>query len=422
MNMDKFTSRARANRHWIAGAAVLMDMAFGTIQAWSVFRNPLMETFGWTMSEVTFAFTLHYSAVGVAALLGGLWSVRVGSRAAGLVAGVLYGFGLLLASLSANRLWVLYLSFGVMGGLGRGLGAIVAVATVVRWFPDRRGLVSGLTGIGFGAGAVVAAPLAARLIPVVGVLWTFGLLGACCLLVVVVTALVMRDPPPGFNPPGWRPSEKPHLGRSSGSYTLVEGLKTWQAYILGALMFLNAVAGLGLVSQAAPMAQELTRVDPLAAGGMVGLIAAAYAVGRFSWAWFSDILGRQWTFLALFLIQAVVFLSFPSVEAFSVFTSLAVLVLLCHGGGVGVIPAILADYFGPDNVGPLLGLMLVAQCAGAGIGPMLLAFLREVTGTYALTLRIIAALMVGGGILSVLLRPPHGERLDPDIHKRARQG
>ncbi len=421
MSEDKFTPVIRANRHWIAFAAVLMDLAFGTIQAWSVFRNPLMETFAWTMSEVTFAFTIHYATVAVSALLGGLWSVRVGSRVSGLLAGVLYGGGFLLASLSANRLWVLYLSFGVIGGFGRGLGAIVAVATVVRWFPDKRGLVSGITGIGFGAGAVVAAPLAARLIPVLGVLWTFGVLGVCCLLLVVATALVMRDPPPGFNPAGVRSLEKQSIGRPRGSYTLLQGLKTSQAYMLGILMFLNAVAGLGLVSQAAPMAQELTHAEALAAGGMVGLIAAAYAVGRFSWAWFSDVLGRQWTFVAMFLIQAVVFFAFPSVEDFSVFTSLALLVLFCHGGGVGVIPAILADYFGSENVGALFGLMLVAQCAGAGVGPMLLAFLREVTGTYTLTLRIIATLMLGGGILSVLLRPPRQSNLDPDIHKeRAR--
>jgi OFA family oxalate/formate antiporter-like MFS transporter len=388
-----------------------MDMAFGTIQAWSVFRNPLMEKFGWTMSEVTLAFTLHYAAVGVAALLGGLWIVRVGPRTAGLVAGVLYGSGVCLAGMSADRLWVLYLSFGLVGGLGRGVGAIVAVTTVVRWFPDRRGLVSGLSGIGFGAGALVAAPLAARLIPAVGVLQTFALLGACYLIVVVATALVMKDPPPGFQPPGWQLSEQKHLPRSSKSYTLGESLKTWQAYVLWALAFLNAVAGLGLVSQAAPMAQEITGVDPLAAGGMVGVIAAAYAVGRFSWAWFSDTLGRRWTFLALFLIQAAVFLYLPATDTFAAFTLLAVLALLCHGGGVGVMPAFLADYFGPDNVGALFGLMIVAQCVGAGVGPMLLAFLREATGTYALTLRIIAALMIVGGVLAVLLRPPKGERL-----------
>jgi OFA family oxalate/formate antiporter-like MFS transporter len=392
-----------------------MDMAFGTIQAWSVFRNPLMETFAWTMSEVTFAFTLHYAAVGVAALLGGLWIVRVGPRTAGLFAGILYGAGVCLVSLSADRLWVLYLSFGLVGGLGRGVGAIVAVTTVVRWYPDRRGLVSGLTGLGFGAGALIAAPLAARLIPALGVLPTFALLGACYLLLVVTTALFMKDPPPGFEPPGWRPSETLHLQRSARSYTLAESLKTWQAYVLAALAFLNAVAGLGLVSQAAPMVQEITGVDSLAAGGMVGVIAAAYAIGRFSWAWFSDTLGRKWTFLALLLIQAAVFLLLPSAGAFSTFTVLAVLALLCHGGGIGVMPAFLADYFGPDNVGALFGLMIVSQCVGAGVGPMLFAFLREVTGTYALTLHIIAALLVAGGVLAVLLRPPEGERLDPII-------
>jgi OFA family oxalate/formate antiporter-like MFS transporter len=408
MSMNAPGSGVRTNRLRIAVAAVFMDMAFGTIQAWSVFRNPLMESFGWTMSEVTLAFTLHYAAVGVAAVLGGLWMVRAGPRTAGLLAGVLYGSGFLLASGSADRLWVLYLSFGLVGGLGRGMGAIVAVTTVVRWYPDRRGLVSGLSGIGFGTGALVAAPLAARVIPAVGVLATFALLGACCLILVVVTALFMSDPPPGFEPPGWRLAENPRHHRSSRNYTLFEALKTWQAYILCSLAFLNAVAGLGLVSQAAPMAEEMTRVDSFAAGGMVGVVAAAYAVGRFSWAWFSDILGRRWTFVVLYLIQTAVFLSLPSVQAFSAFTILLVFALLCYGGGIGVMPAFLADYFGPDNVGALFGLMIVAQCVGAAVGPMLFAFVRELTGAYALTLWILAGLMAFGGALSFSLRPPEG--------------
>lgn len=405
MEPNEPESGGRTNRRRVAVAAVLMDTAFGTIQAWSVFRNPLMESFGWTMSEVTLAFTLHYTAVGIAAVLGGLWIVRAGPRTAGLVAGVLYGAGFLLASGSADRLWVLYLSFGLVGGLGRGVGAIVAVTTVVRWYPDRRGLVSGLSGIGFGIGALVAAPLAARAVPALGVLPTFALLGASCLILVVATALFMSDPPPGFEPPGWRPAEKSRLHRSSRSYTLLDALKTWQAYILCALAFLNAVAGLGLVSQAAPMAEEITGVDSLAAGSMVAAIAAAYAVGRFSWAWVSDIMGRRRTFVALFAMQAAVFSFLPSAEAFSAFTTLAVFALLCHGGGIGVMPAFLADYFGPDNVGALFGLMIVAQCLGAAVGPMLFALLREITGAYALTLWILAALMVLGGVLSFALRP-----------------
>jgi len=382
-----------------------MDMAFGTIQAWSVFRNPLMEAYNWTISEVTFAYTLHYAMFGIAAFFGGLWIGQVGPRKAGLVAGVLYGLGVALASYSGGRLWILYATFGLMAGLGRGIGGIVAVTTVVRWFPDKRGTASGLTGLGFGTGTLIAAPLAAHLITTLGPLGTFRVFGTAYLVIVLGTASIMSNPPAGFNPAGWHPGSALSDQGTNRSYTLLESLRTWQLYALFGLMFLNAMAGLGLVSQAAPMAQEVTGVDVLRAGGMVGLMAFAYAVGRFSWAWFSDQIGRKWSFAALFLIQAVVFGTLPLVTRFQVFSTLAIIAFLCHGGVVGVMPAFLADCFGPDHVGSLFGLTIVAQAVGGVLGPMLQALLRESTGTYAPALATIAALMIVATIVSVGFRP-----------------
>jgi len=395
------------DRRTIAMAAILMDMAFGTIQAWSVFRNPLMEAYGWTISEVTFTYTLHYAMFGIAAFLGGLWIGRAGPRKAGLVAGVLYGLGVVLASYSGGRLWILYATYGLMAGLGRGVGGIVAVTTVVRWFPDKRGTASGLTGLGFGTGTLIAAPLAAHLIMALGPLATFRALGAAYLVVVLGTASVMRNPPAGFVPTGWHPGPTLPHQRAIRSYTLLESLRTWQLYVLFGLMFLNALAGLGLVSQAAPMAQEVTGVTALRAGGMVGLMAFAYAAGRFSWAWFSDQIGRKWSFATLFLIQAIVFGILPLAAHFPAFSALAVIAFLCHGGVLGVMPAFLADCFGPDHVGSLFGLTIVAQAAGGVLGPMLQALLRESTGTYAPALVTIAALMVVATIVSTGLRPVH---------------
>jgi len=392
-------------RRAIAAAAVFMDMAFGTIQAWSVFRNPLMETYGWTISEVTLAYTLHYAMFGIAAFLGGLWISRVGPRRAGFAAGALYGLGVALASFSEGRLWVLYATYGVMAGLGRGVGGIVAVTTVVRWFPDKRGTASGLTGLGFGTGTLIAAPLAAYLITALGPLATFRAFGTAYLLVVLGTASVMRNPPVGFAPAGWRPAPALLDQQAGRSYTLVESLRTWHLYVLFGLVFFNALAGLGLVSQAAPMAQEVTGVDALSAGGMVGLMAFAYAVGRFSWAWFSDQIGRKWSFAALFLIQAVVFGALPLSARFPFFSALAVIAFLCHGGVVGIIPAFLADCFGPDHVGSLFGLIIVAQATGGVLGPMLQALLREATGTYTPALAAIAALMVIAAGVSIVFRP-----------------
>jgi len=393
-------------------AAISMDMAFGTIQAWSVFRNPLMETYGWTLSEVTITYTLHYAMFGIAAFLGGLWIGRAGPRKAGLVAGILYGLGVALACYSGGRLWILYATYGLMAGLGRGVGGIVAVTTVVRWFPDKRGTASGLTGLGFGTGTLIAAPLAAHLITVLGPLATFRALGTAYLVVVMGTASVMRNPSAGSVPTGWHPTHVPPNERTIRSYTLLESLRTWQLYALFGLMFLNALGGLGLVSQASPMAQEVTGVDVIKAGGMVGLMAFAYAVGRFSWAWFSDHIGRKLSFAALFLIQTIVFGILPIVARFPVFSALAVIAFMCHGGVLGVMPAFLADCFGPDHVGSLFGLMIVAQAAGGILGPMLQAILRESTGTYTPALITIAALMFVATIASVGFRPLHLAKAD----------
>ncbi|MFH1488010.1 MAG: OFA family MFS transporter [Pseudomonadota bacterium] len=395
----------RADRRVIAAAAVFMDMAFGTIQAWSVFRNPLMEAWGWTISEVTFAYTLHYAMFGVAAFLGGLWIGRAGPRRAGLTAGVLYGLGVALAGFSGGRLWFLYAAFGLTAGLGRGLGGIVAVTTIVRWFPDRRGTASGLSGLGFGTGTLIAAPLAAHLIMALGAPATFQILGAACLVVVLGTASVMSNPPAGFAPVGWAPGPAMPDRRAGRSFTLRESLKTWQLYALFGLMFFNAVAGLGLVSQAAPMAREVTGADALSAAGMVGLMAFAYAAGRFSWAWLSDHLGRKRSFAALFMIQALAFGALPLTSRFPMFSALAVVAFLCHGGVVGVLPAFLADCFGPDHVGSLFGLTITAQAAGGVLGPMLQAVLYESSGAYTPALFFVAALMFAAALVSTRLRP-----------------
>ena len=391
-----------ADRRTIAAAAILMDMAFGTIQAWSVFRNPLMEAYGWTISDVTFTYTLHYAMFGVGAFLGGLWIGRAGPRKAGLAAGMLYGFGVILASYSEGRLGILYAAYGLMAGLGRGVGGVVAVTTVVRWFPDKRGTASGLTGLGFGTGTLIAAPLAAYLITAMGPLATFRVLGTAYLAIVLGTALVMRNPSPGFVPTGWNPETALPGQQAIRSYTLLESLRTRQLYVLFGLVFLNALAGLGLVSQAAPMAQEVTGAKAVMAGGMVGLMAFAYAAGRFSWALFSDRIGRKQSFAILFLIQAVAFGILPLAEHFPVFSALAIIAFLCHGGIVGVMPAFLADCFGPDHVGSLFGLTIAAQAVGGILGPMLQAFLRESTGTYTQALVTVAVLMAAAAAISAV--------------------
>lgn len=197
----------RINNRWIiAVAGIFMQIALGAVYAWSVFRTPLANQFGWTISEVTLTFTISIFVLGIAAFFGGLWLNRKGPRVVAISGGVLYGLGVFLASFSASKLWWLYLSYGLIGGLGLGFAYIVPVAVLVKWFPDRRGLITGIAVGGFGLGALITAPVATYLIQSVGVLDTFAYLGAAFLVVTVITGLFMQDPPAGWRPGGWTPS------------------------------------------------------------------------------------------------------------------------------------------------------------------------------------------------------------------------
>jgi OFA family oxalate/formate antiporter-like MFS transporter len=403
------------NRWVIAAAGVVMQIALGAVYAWSVFRNPLTEAYGWSIGEVTLAFTIAIFVLGFAAFAGGLWMQRVGPRRVALTAGVLYGLGVFLARFAGGRLWWLYFSYGLLGGIGLGLGYIVPVSTLVKWFPDKRGMITGLAVTGFGSGALITAPLATRLIAQVGALNTFAILGVVYLVAIVGAASFMQNPPAGYRPPGWAPSAAQQRQRSGRAYTLREATGTWQWYGLWALLFLNTTAGIAIISQAAPMAQEMAQATPAAAAALVGIIAIANGAGRFLWAWMSDFVGRRAVFLMMFSMQAAAFAILPSVESLPVLTVIACAILLCYGGGFGTMPAWTADYFGAENVGSIYGLMLTAWgCAGV-LGPMLIAALRQSTGDYGQALYVIAVLMFLSTAIPLSLRSNDSRTPQPSL-------
>jgi MFS transporter, OFA family, oxalate/formate antiporter len=408
-----------ANRWGIAVAGVIMQIALGAVYAWSVFRIPLTKAFGWTIPQVTLTFTIAIFVLGFASFVGGLWMRRSGPRPVAIVAGVSYGAGVFLASLSAGHLYWLYFSYGLLGGIGIGLGYIVPVATLVKWFPDKRGMITGIAVAGFGAGALITAPIATRLIASVGVLKTFAVLGIAYFFGVTIPALFMKDPPQGFAPAGWKPSAAQTKQRTTRDYTLGEALTKWQWYALWAMLFLNTSAGISIISQAAPMAQEITHVSAVLAAGMVGIISIGNGSGRFLWAWLSDGIGRRAVFLAMFLVQAVVFWLMPHVSGFGVFTTLAFIVLLCYGGGFGTMPAFATDYFGATNVGSIYGLMLTAWGFAGVFGPMLIANIRQSTGHYAGALNVIAIVVLISAVLPLITHPPKSEAPTTEVRRAA---
>src|SRR5712671_5110332 len=268
----------KTNRWAIAVAGVFLQIALGAVYAWSVFRVPLAKQFGWSISEVTLTFTISIFVLGVAAFFGGLWLNRKGPRIVAVTGGFLYGLGVFLASFADHRLWWLYLTYGVIGGAGAGLSYIVPVAVLVKWFPDRRGLITGVAVGGFGAGALVTAPLATRLIQSVGVLPTFAYLGIALLTVTVVTGYFMQNPPAGWKPEGWAPTAAQASQRSTHDYTLGEALRTSQWWALWLLLFLNTSAGISVISQESPLFRELAQVSAVAAASMVGVASVGNAL------------------------------------------------------------------------------------------------------------------------------------------------
>lgn len=369
-----------------------MQVALGAVYAWSVFRVPLARQFGWSISEVTLTFTISIFVLGISAFFGGLWLNRQGPRVVALTGGVLYGLGVFLASFSAHKLWWLYLSYGLIGGVGLGLGYIVPVAVLVKWFPDRRGLITGIAVGGFGAGALITAPVATELIQSVGVLSTFAYLGTAYLVVTVVAALFMQNPPEGWRPEGWTPTHAEISQRAGRDYTLVEALKTWQWYALWLLLFLNTFAGISIISQEAPIFEELVGVSAVVAASMVGVASIGNAIGRVLWAWVSDLITRRATLFVMFVLQVLLFWFLPNVTMISLMTIVTFIVLMCYGGGFGTMPAFAADYFGSKNVGPIYGLMLTAWGAASAVGPLLIAYMRQTTGSYRGALHVIAGL------------------------------
>ena len=396
----------RTNNRWvIAIAGVFLQVALGAVYAWSVFRVPLAKRFGWSISEVTLTFTISIFVLGFAAFFGGLWLNRKGPRVVALTGGALYGLGVFLASFSHKLSW-LYLTYGVIGGIGLGLGYIVPVAVLVKWFPDRRGLITGIAVGGFGAGALITAPVATRLIQSVGVLSTFAYLGMAYLIVTVVTGLFMQNPPDGWKPEGWMPTATQTSHRAVRDYTLSEALKTWQWWALWLLLFLNTCAGISIISQEAPLFQEDTGVTAAVAASMVGLASIGNAVGRVFWAWTSDLITRRATFLVMFVSQILLFWFLPNIVTAWFLTIVTFMVLMCYGGGFGTMPAFTADYFGPKNVGPIYGLMLTAWGFASAFGPLLIAHMRETAGSYRDALHVIAGVMAISALLPIVVRPP----------------
>jgi len=382
------------SRATIAAAAFCMQLAFGAVYGWSVFLNPLREQFGAGKAEANLTFTITLAVLGVTAGFGGCLQRWIGPRSTATIAGLLYGCGVILSGFAPN-LGTLYLSYGVLGGIGLGFGYIVPLAVLIAWFPDKRGFITGLAVTGFGLGALVTSPLATELIRVYGVQSTLIVLGAAFLLIAVAAAQFLRPAPADYAPPGWTPVMQ--QTSSSTEMTLGEALRTPHWYLLWSILALNVTAGAALISVAAPLAQELTQVGPATGATAVCVISLFNGMGRLVWGAVSDRVGRQNAFMAMFLLQTVAFAALPAVDQFWLLLAPAAVIALCYGGGFGTMPAFATDVFGPKNAGAIYGAMLTAWSAGAIVGPLFIAAVP-----YRTALPVIACMLAVSAVLPAL--------------------
>ncbi len=396
------------NRWGIAVAAVVMQICLGAVYGWSVFKKPLMGTEHWTETQVQLNFTLAIFFLGVGTIIGGLWQDRKGPRIVASVAGVIYGIGYLLAGYftTAHNLNGLYFAYGALTGIGMGMGYICPVATLVKWFPERRGLMTGVAVCGYGAGALVMSPVAARLIISHGVPFTFEALGAVYLVLVVAAAQFYANPPVGWKPEGWVPTSAVAKAAGTYDYSVKEAMGTWQFWLLWAMLFLNVSAGIMIISQASPMAQQMVGMTAIQAAAMVGLISIFNGLGRVFWAWVSDHLGRARVYFLLYLIQVAIFFSLPKIHNLSLFSVFFAIIGLCYGGGFGTMPSFTADFFGAKYMGGIYGIILLAWGAAAIPSPIMIARLHQSTGAFDTSIYVIAGVLAASLVLPLVAKRP----------------
>ena len=421
------TSSASAvtpNRWLVPVGAVLVHVCIGSVYAWSTFNRPIQALFPgspWWFSPPYTTFTTALMLLGLSAAFGGPWVERRGPRVAATAAALSFGTGLVIGGvgLLLRQSLLVFVGMGVVGGIGCGLGYISPVSTLVKWFPDRRGMATGMAIMGFGGGAFIAGYLNVMLMDRMGVAQTAMLLGAIYTCVMLLGSRLMQSPPAGWAPAGWTPTATTNPMIASRSVTRNEAIRTPQFYLLWGILFINVTAGIGILAQASPMMQDMFRRSPLEAAAVVSIISLFNAGGRFLWASGSDYIGRRNTYTTFFVAQFILFLLIPGLAArgeWWLFQGSLFVVFTMYGGGFATIPAFLADLFGPQNVGAIHGALLTAWTAAALVGPVIITELSnraklalppggDRVHIYDLPLQVLAGLLVVGFVLTLLVRP-----------------
>ncbi|MCP3027127.1 OFA family MFS transporter [Halobacillus sp. A5] len=397
------------NRWLIALSAIAIHLSIGGAYAYSVYTTPVSEQMGWTPTEVTIAFTIMMALAGSSAALFGKFVEKSGPSKSAMVSAVLFGLGQAGAGLAivVDSLVLFLLTYGLASGLGLGIGYISPVSTLVKWFPDRRGLATGLAVLGFGTGSLITAPLAANLMEAVGIANTFFILGTTYFIFIMLGASYIAPPPEGWMPSGMKKdmaSGKKVFKKDLQELTSKEAVKTRRFWLLWIMMLINTTAGIMMISVASPMAQEVVGLSAAAAATMVGIMGIFNGGGRIGWAAASDYIGRPNVFLIFFIIQTVAFFTLPITTNAIIFQLLILLVVSCYGGGFSNLPAFIGDLFGTKQLGSIHGYLLTTWSLGGVFGPMLVSQIRDRTDGYTAVFYVFLGLITLSLIVSILMK------------------
>ena len=422
------------SRWMVPPAALAIHMCIGQVYAFSVFNLPMTKLIGltasapddWKLTELGWIFSIAIVFLGLSAAFLGRWVEEGGPRKAMFAAACCFGGGFIVSyfGIKLHSLALIYLGYGVLGGIGLGLGYISPVSTLIKWFPDRPGMATGMAIMGFGGGALFASPLSVNLMAYfktatdIGVANTFLVMGIIYFCIMMVGAVIVRVPAAGWKPEGWTPPAPGAKKLVTSEHVSVhQAMKTPQFYLLWAVLCLNVTAGIGVLGQASAMIQEMFpgRVTALTAAGFVGLLSIFNMAGRFIWSSASDYLGRRNTYAVYFLLGIALYAAVPTtghIGSVTLFVLCYLVIMSMYGGGFATIPAYLRDVFGTMHVGAIHGRLLTAWSVAGVLGPVLVNYIRQYqidsgvpkAEAYTVTMYIMAGLLVVGFICNYMMR------------------
>ncbi len=432
LDRDRSVAPPGFSRWLVPPAALAVHLSIGQVYAFSVFKMPLVKLFGSSQTAIGIIFSIAIAMLGLSAAFGGKWMERNGPRKAMVLSALCWSIGFFVAALglATTQLWLVYLGYGVIGGIGLGIGYISPVSTLIKWFPDRPGLATGLAIMGFGGGALIASPLSNRLMSAFGgdprsTVPTFVVLGALYLVVMLTGAAVVRVPPPDWALAGWTPPVRARDGgmKTVADVTAQNAVRTPAFWLLWVVLFCNVTAGIGILEQASPMIRSFfSDLSVTEAAGFVGLLSLANMAGRFVWSSTSDAIGRKPIYMVYLGVGCLLYLVLVLAGTTSVglFVGVTAVILSFYGGGFATIPAYLKDLFGAVQVGAIHGRLLTAWSAAGIAGPLIVnrvvdsqtAAGRSGSDLYTLSLSIMVGVLAVGFVANLLVRP-----VDPRFHE-----